>query len=329
MNPKRAPQPDPSATSSQQDLLQYIQGGQIPFFRLPVVDPIAGLEADAVLMGVPYDGGTTYQPGARLGPYHVRRVSALVQPYHPVHRVDVFRRLRAVDGGNVVVPPFHAGAMRERVQAAVRQVAELGAAPVLVGGDHSITIPALRALARVHGPVALVHVDAHFDTSDGALWGEAYHHGTPVRHALLEGLVAEHQLYQIGLRGAWKDESEADLAAGYGAHHVSADRVEEAGIGSVMDEIRAGIGDCPVYLSFDIDAVDPAFAPGTGTPVPGGLSSREALLLVRGLAGLNVVGLDLVEVAPPMDHADVTSLLAAHLVYEGLALLACRDRAQP
>ena len=311
--------------NTQQSFPQYIEQGQTPFFRLPTSVPEGtSVRPDCVLLGVTYDGGTTYMPGARLAPYHVRRVSALVQSYHPGHGVDVFSELNAIDGGNIMVPPFNAGAMREMVQQRVAAVVESGAAPVLIGGDHSITLPALRAIAAAHGPVAVVHVDAHFDTSDGELWGEAYHHGTPIRHALIEGLVADHQLYQIGLRGPWRDAYEADLVQERGGHRFSADRVEKVGVTSIMSEIRAGIGDRPVYLSFDIDAVDPAFAPGTGTPVPGGLTSREALRLVRATAGLNLVGMDLVEVAPAMDHADLTSMLAAHLVYEGLAALACR-----
>lgn len=316
-----------AAPSAQRSFSEHVAGGQIQFFRLPSLALDAGpIEADAVLLGVPYDGGVTYLPGARLGPYHVRRASAVVHGHHPIHRVDVFSRLRVVDGGNVMAPPFHAAGMREAVQAAVGRVVGAGAAPVLVGGDHSITLPALRAVAAAHGPVALVHVDAHLDTSDGAPWGEPHHHGTPIRHALLEGLVAPAQLWQLGLRGAWKDEHEADLVDAHGGRRFAVDRIDEDGIAAVMAEVRAGVGERPVYLSFDIDAVDPAFAPGTGTAVAGGLSSREALQLVRGLAGLRLCGMDLVEVAPPMDHAEITSLLAAHLVYEGLAVLACRSR---
>lgn len=313
------------STSTQRSFPEHIAMGQIPFFRLPTLHPGASThEAHAVLLGVPYDGGVTYLPGARLGPYHVRRASAVVHSWHPTHRVDVFTRLRVLDGGNVMAPPFDAKAMRDAVQAAVTGLVSTGAVPLLVGGDHSITLPALRAVAAAHGPVALVHVDAHFDTSDGVAWGEPYHHGTPVRHALLEGLVAERQLFQLGLRGAWKDEHEADLVEAHGGRCFGADRIDEEGIAAIMAEIREAIGERPVYLSFDIDAVDPAFAPGTGTAVPGGLSSREALQLVRGLAGLHLVGMDVVEVAPPMDHAEVTSMLAAHLLYEGLGVLACR-----
>jgi agmatinase len=283
-------------------------------------DPYAG--ADAVFLGVPYDGGTTYQPGTRLGPYAIRPVSALVQSYHTDHDIDVFGQLRCVDGGNVAFPPFDAEAVRTRIEAEVSAIAAAGAAPYLVGGDHSIALPSLRAIAKKHGPVALVHVDAHSDTSGPEVWGEPFHHGTPIRHALTEGLIS--QLYQVGLRGPLGKKSDRDLAQAHDAQIVSAAAFSDAGPRSIASAIRKRIGDRPTYISFDIDAVDPAFAPGTGTPVPGGLTAREALGFVRHLAGVRVVGMDLVEVSPPLDHADITSHLAAHLLFEGLALLALR-----
>ena len=301
---------------------EYLRHGQTPFFRLPIAASPA--RADAIVLGVPHDGGTTYQPGARFAPWHVRRVSALVQSYHPVHRVDVFARLNAYDGGNVVFPPFDRGAMREAVQLEIGAIAAVGAVPFVIGGDHSISLPVLRAIAKVHGPVALVHVDAHLDTSTAETWGDELHHGTPIRHAIAEGLIAPRQLHQIGLRGSWKDHSAGDLATAHGGVRVTADDVGEIGITDLVADLHARIGDRPVYVSFDIDAVDPAFAPGTGTPVPGGISSREALRLVRELGGCRLVGMDVVEVLPALDHADVTCHLAAHLVYEGLAVLARR-----
>jgi agmatinase len=279
-------------------------------------------QARAVLLGVPYDGGCTYVPGTRLAPYHVRRVSALVQTYHPEHRVDVFERVRALDGGNVAFPPFDKDAVRACIQNEVSAIVNAGAAPFIVGGDHSIALPALRAIASKHGPVAVVHVDAHADTSGPETWGEEFHHGTPLRHALGEKLIAPDQLYQIGLRGPWGSSEDGLFAAAHGGTSISAAELSERGVVDVMGSIVRSIGDRPTYLTFDVDAVDPAFAPGTGTPVPGGLSSREALELIRQLAGVKLVGMDLVEVSPPLDHADITSHLAAHLLYEGLALLA-------
>jgi agmatinase len=313
--------------NAQQSAAHYLRHGQTPFFRLPVVDiasPDCYAGADAIVLGVPYDGGTTYQPGARLAPYHVRRVSALVQSYHPAHAVDVFERVRARDGGNVVFPPFDAATVRAAVQAEIARVVAAGAVPFVVGGDHSVALPAMRAVAAAHGPLAVVHVDAHLDTSTAEVWGDAWHHGTPIRHALEEKLIAPGALVQIGLRGAWGSPDDGRLADDFGATRVTADDVAENGIAHAVAEARRVVGDRPCYVTFDIDAVDPAFAPGTGTPVPGGLSAREALQLVRGLYGVRLAGFDLVEVAPELDHADVTSHLAAHLVYEGLALAACK-----
>ena len=278
-----------------------------------------------MLLGVPYDGGTTAEPGARFAPFHVRRVSAFVQGWHPVHRLPVFERSGAVDGGNVVFPPFQPAAVRERIEADCLAVHRAGAAPFLVGGDHSIALPALRAAARVHGPLAVVHVDAHLDTSSPETWGEPFHHGTPFRHAIEEGLILPGQLHQVGLRGPWGGADDGSLSAEHGARVTTADDLAALGAGAVATRIREAVGDRPVYLSFDVDAVDPAFAPGTGTPVPGGLSSREALQLVRGLVGSRLVGMDLVEVCPALDHADLTSHLAAHLLFEGLALVAASN----
>jgi agmatinase len=309
----------------QQSAFEYLRHGQTPFFRLPLADlaaaaPYAG--ANAVLIGVPFDAGTTYQPGARLAPFHLRRVSALVQGYHPPSRLDVFRTLAAVDGGNVVYPPFDRAAMRHLVEQEIAAIAAAGAAPFVIGGDHSVALPVMRALAAAHGPLAVVHVDAHLDTSGPEVWGDADHHGTPFRHALSEGLIATGQLHQIGIRGPWGSSEDGDVGASHGARRHDLDTVAERGLAAIMSEVREAIGDRPTYLSFDIDAVDPAFAPGTGTPVPGGLTSREALALVRGLTGLRLAGMDLVEIAPALDHADMTVNLGCYLLFEGLAVLA-------
>ncbi|MBC8073792.1 MAG: agmatinase [Deltaproteobacteria bacterium] len=311
----------------QQPFESYVRHGLTPFFRLAPPDAHQlGDEiyrgCDAALIGVPYDGGTTYRSGARLAPYHIRRVSALVAGFHPIHRMDVFARLNARDCGNVMAPPFNAAAMRELVDAEITAVANAGATPFVVGGDHSVSLPVLRALARRHGPLALIHVDAHFDCSTAESWGEKFHHGTPIRNAVEEGLLAPGKVFQVGLRGPWSDAGDADLLDELGATRFTADELAAIGPALVAGRIVEQVGDTPVYLSIDVDAVDPAFAPGTGTPIPGGLTSRELLSFMRGLAGVRLCGCDLVEVTPMLDHADVTCLLAAHALFEGLALAA-------
>jgi agmatinase len=318
-----APAPEPSAQQSAQ---AYLAHGQVNFFRLPVVPrpapPPAGCRA--MLLGVPFDGGATASPGARLAPWAVRRVSAFVQGFHPEHRVRVLDRLGAVDGGNVVFPPFDAAAVRARVEDEVAAVARAGAAPFLLGGDHSIALPAMRALAKVHGPLAVVHLDAHLDTSGPEVWGEPYHHGSPMRHAIEEQLVLPGHLHQLGIRAPWGAPSDGDLVREHGARVLTPDDLARDGAEKVAAAILRAVGDRPLYLTLDVDALDPAFAPGTGTPVPGGLSSREVIGLLRGLAGVNLVGMDVVEVCPALDHADLTAHLAAHLLFEGLALAALR-----
>jgi agmatinase len=211
--------------------------------------------------------------------------------------------------------------VRARIEEEVAAVLAAGAVPFVLGGDHSVALPCLRAVAKKHGPLAVVHVDAHADTSGPQNWGP-HHHGTPLREALDEKLIAEGQLHQLGLRGPWGSSEEGLYTLVHGGRVFSVEDLMDRGVADVLEEITDAIGDHPTYLTFDIDAVDPAFAPGTGTPVPGGLTSREALQIVRSLVGLKLVGMDLVEVSPPLDFSDLTSHLAAHLLYEGLALLA-------
>jgi agmatinase len=244
-----------------------------------------------------------------------------------VHGIDVFEALAPVDGGNVMFPMFQPSIVREAIEAEVGAVIAAGAVPFVVGGDHSVALPVMRALFRAHGPLAVVHVDAHLDTSGPETWMEPFHHGTPFRHAIAEGLVARGKLHQIGIRGPWGSGEDAAVSLSHGGKIHGADVIERRGLASVLEAVRRDLDGVPVYVSFDIDAVDPAFAPGTGTPVPGGLTSREALSLLRALAGVRLVGMDLVEVCPALDHADLTAHLAAHLLFEGLALAALSRRA--
>ena len=264
-----------------------------------------------MILGVPHDGGTTYQPGARFAPYHVRRTSALVQSYHATHRIDVFAKLRATDGGNIAFPPFDRAAMRAAVAAGIGD-----AAPFVVGGDHSITAPILQALAGKHGPLAVLHIDAHLDTSDGEVWGDDHHHGTPIRHGLEHGWIGA--LASVGIRGPFGAARDLDLVRRHDALIAAPDDVGP----KLVAQIRERFGSRPLYITLDVDGLDPSFAPGTGTPVPGGLTTRETVALLRGMAGLNVIGMDVVEIAPVLDHADLTAHLGAHLLFEGLALRA-------
>ncbi|MBP6628370.1 MAG: agmatinase [Kofleriaceae bacterium] len=311
----------------QQSAFEYLRHGQTPFFRLPSWSPHqAGADAadvpDVAVIGVPHDGGTTYQPGARFAPYHLRRTSALVQGFHPGYGFDVFDRLRCVDGGNVAFPPFDRDEMRGSVEAEAALVARAGVTPLVVGGDHSVTLPILRALVAHHGPLAVVHVDAHLDLSGPEVWGDAFHHGTVMRHAVAEGLVAPGHLYQVGMRGPRGGADDDALARDHGGHLYDLDDVVGRGPRRVAAEVRERIGPRLTYVSVDVDAIDPAYAPGTGTPVPGGLTSREVLALLRGLAGVRVAGADVVEICPALDHADLTCHLGAHLLWELLALRA-------
>ena len=294
--------------------------GQVAtFMLLPMAASAEGL--DVALLGIPYDGGSSYRPGARFGPRAVREQSSLIRPWHPVLKVHPFERLRVADCGDVDVAPISI----ERTYVAIeRRVAEIvghGAVPVSVGGDHSVTLPILRVLARRHGPVGLVHFDAHPDTWD-EYFGSKFFHGTPFRRAVEEGLLDPRRMIQVGIRGPLYAADDFAFHDRHGIEVIRIEAVKDQGtawVGERFGRLRGG----PVYCSFDIDAVDPAYAPATGTPEVGGLSSYEALALVRALAGLTLVGADVVEVSPPFDGpGQITSLLAANLVFELVSLLA-------
>jgi agmatinase len=317
--------------TSSRDPLAFLRHGQTPFFRLGLDRATGGdladvaRGADAVLLGVPFDGGTTIHPGARHAPFTVRQQSVLLPGHDPVLHVDVFDDLVVKDGGNVALTPFSPPMMRECVQLEVGAVLHAGAAAFVVGGDHSISLPCLRAAHAAHGPLALVHFDAHADVTDDDAWLESHHHGTWLRHALDEGLVAPDALVQVGVRGPFKSKGELDRVHAAGGLVLSPDEVG-ASLAAARNAIAQRCGDRPLWVSFDVDAVDPAYAPGTGVRVCGGLTSREALALVRGLAGCRIVGFDVVEVCPALDSGDITSLLAAQLLFTGLAAFAVDRR---
>jgi agmatinase len=286
------------------------------FMRLPhISDP---QRLDVALIGVPFDGGTSYRPGARFGPRRIREQSAIIRPYHPVLDVSPFDLLRVADYGDLPVNPISIEDSYARIEAGLKPVLDAGTIPMCVGGDHSILLPILRAIHKKHGPVALIQLDAHSDTWD-QYWGMKYSHGTPVRRAIEEGLLAEPHVLQVGLRGQLYDAHDMDFGKEHQIRVVTAEEFHEHGLAAVKEKLK-GFEGRKIYLSLDIDVVDPAFAPGTGTPQVGGLSSAQILDLVRAFVGLNFVGCDLVEVAPQYDSAEITSLLAANLLFEQLCL---------
>jgi len=290
--------------------------GVATFMRLPYIPDAKQL--DVALIGVPYDGGTTYRTGPRFGPRHIRDQSAIIRPYNPVLDVSPFEELRVADYGDLTVNPLSIQNTFESITAELKVVLDAGTIPICVGGDHSILLPILRAIHAAHGPVAFVQLDAHSDTWD-EYWGMKYSHGTPVRRAIEEGLLAESHILQIGLRGQLYSRSDMDYARRHHVAVITAEDFHERGLGPVREKLKHFNG-CKTYLSLDIDVVDPAFAPGTGTPQVGGLSSAQILDLFRALKGLDFVGCDLVEVSPQFDSAELTSLLAANLLFEELCL---------
>jgi agmatinase len=289
------------------------------FMRLPHIEDPNGL--DVAIVGVPYDGGTSYRPGARLGPREIRAQSSLIRPYSYFQKVSPFDRLNVADTGDVDAPPVSIERCYEAIDARISTIAAAGATPIVIGGDHSISLPILRALARRHGPLALVQFDSHIDTWD-EYFGGKYFHGTPFRRAIEERLVDGARFIQVGIRGPMYGEDDFDFHREHGITMIDIDQVKARGAAWTIEQIRR-VATGPVYMTFDIDAVDPAFAPGTGTPEVGGLTSHEAQQLVRGLAGLSLVGGDIVEVAPPFDGpGQITALLAANLMFEFLCVLA-------
>lgn len=299
------------------DALIYPRFSGVPtFMRLPYV-PRAE-ELDIVLVGIPFDGGTTYRPGPRFGPRNIRVQSAMIRPWNPVLKVNPFEKWRIGDFGDLSINPLSIEDTYRRITEQLVAILKAGAKTVCVGGDHSILLPVLRALHKQVGPVALVQLDAHGDTW-GGYFGSPHSHGTPVKYAVEEGLIAKGCALQVGLRGQVYGEGDFDFARTHGIKIITSEQFHRDGLDPVRRHLKK-FGARPTYITFDIDVVDPAFAPGTGTPQVGGLSSAQALELLRSLKGLNLVGCDLVEVSPPYDSQEITSLLAANLIYEMLCL---------
>jgi agmatinase len=293
--------------------------GIATFMRLPASQELDGI--DVAIVGIPFDSGTTYRGGTRFGPRKIRESSLLIWGYNQVLRVFPTRELSVIDYGDIEVIPVNIASTMDNITDTVQHILEQPVTVIALGGDHSVSLPLLRAHASRYGKLAVVHFDSHPDTWDAEFQNHPYSHGTPFRRAIEEELIDTDAYIQIGIRGSTSGRDDLSEARTMGAHIINIDEVFETGIPSVIRKVHAAVADRPVYVSLDIDSVDPAFAPGTGTPEVGGLSSYQMLQLVRGLQGLRIVGYDLVEVSPPYDHGDITSILAANLVFEFLSLL--------
>ncbi len=292
--------------------------GPATFARLPALSEVT--DYDVAVVGVPFDSGTTYRPGARFGPQAIRAASRLLRRYHPQQDTEPFHTHQVVDAGDIACNPFSIGESIASVEAGADALLANGSRIVTLGGDHTIALPLLRSVHRRHGRIAVIHFDAHLDTWD-TYFGAPYTHGTPFRRAYEEGLLVQDHCAHVGIRGSLYGREDLVEDRSMGFEVTSTYDLDEIGAAGVIDRIRRRVNGYSIYLSIDIDVLDPAFAPGTGTPEIGGFSSRELATILRGLKRLPIVGLDVVEVAPAYDHAEVTALAAANLVYEVLGLM--------
>ncbi len=293
-------------------------GGPATMMRLPTQPSAEGL--DVAFIGVPLDIATSNRPGTRLGPRQIRDESRMLRPYNMATRAAPFDSLQVADIGDVPINTFHLPKAVDIISRFYDEVLGHGCIPLTLGGDHLITLPILRAVAKKHGPVGLIHIDAHADVNEH-MFGEPLAHGTPFRRAQEEGLLATGKVVQVGLRGTGYAAEDFDWCRQQGFRVVTAEECWYRSLEPLMAEVREQMGDTPVYVTFDIDGLDPSVAPGTGTVEMGGLTSAQGLELVRGTAGLNIVGGDLVEVSPPYDTSGNTALMGATLLYEMLCAL--------
>lgn len=299
------------------DLARF--SGPNTFMRLPAVNDLKGL--DVCFLGVPIDIGTSWRSGTRMGPKQVRSESAMIRPYHIQTGAAPFDSLQCADIGDLAINTFSLSESLKVIQNSYDQILNYDVMPMAIGGDHSMTLPILRAMAKRYGPVALIHVDAHADVNE-EMFGEKETHGTVFRRAHEDGLINPQKTYQIGLRGTGYSAEDFTEALGWGFQQWLAADLWHRPLDTLGGEIRRDIGtDVPVYVSFDIDSLDPAYAPGTGTPEIGGLTTSQVMQLIRGLRGLNIVGCDLVEVSPPYDPSGNTALTAANILFELLCVL--------
>ncbi|WP_417215364.1 agmatinase [Arthrobacter sp.] len=294
--------------------------GAATYARLPRLDQVetAGIK----VVGVPFDAGVSYRPGARFGSNHVRESSRLLRPYNPALDISPFENVQVADAGDMAVNPFNINEAIETIQQNALDLTADGSSLMTIGGDHTIALPLLRAAAERAGePVAMLHFDAHLDTWD-TYFGAEYTHGTPFRRAVEEGILDTEAISHVGTRGPLygKKDLEDDKRFGFGI--VTSSDVYYQGVAEVVAKLRDRIGNRPLYISVDIDVLDPAHAPGTGTPEAGGITSRELLEILRGMRGMNLIGADLVEVAPAYDHAEMTGVAGSHVAYDLVSLMA-------
>jgi agmatinase len=316
---------------SDDDVVGPVDSMQVPrfagpatFARLPTLDAVG--KAEVAIVGVPFDSGVVYRPGARFGPAAIRAGSKMLRPFNAWTGVAPFAR-QVADAGDIACTPFSIEQAIKQIEEAAKATAERASHILALGGDHTIALPLLRAAAARFGPLALVHFDAHLDTWNTYFGGARYTHGTPFRRAAEEGLLDLPRSVHVGTRGPQfsADDLPADAALGF--LQIDGRAIDDRGVPAIAAEIRDRVGHAPVYLSLDIDVLDPAFAPGTGTPEAGGWSSRETIAILRRLAGIHLVATDVVEVAPAYDHAEVTAIAAANIAYEMLCLFSLAPRA--
>ena len=291
------------------------------FMRMQKVDSAKSL--DFVIAGAPFDTASSFRSGSRFGPQAIRNISAMMKPNNVILQVNIMERLKGGDIGDFNVTPGYIHPTYTSIEEGVSDILKENAVPIILGGDHSVTLAELRAVAKKYGPVAMIHFDSHSDLCD-EVFGEKYNHGTPFRRALEENLIDPAHSYQLGMRGSLYDPNEHKMAADFGLKLVPAHKMREIGLDEIITDIIKRVGDKPCFLTFDIDFVDPAYAPGTGTPEVAGFTSYETLNILRGLKDLNFIGFDIVEVLPAYDSGEITAYMAANIVFEYLSILALK-----
>lgn len=293
------------------------------FMRLPLASDAQGL--DFGIIGIPFDTAASFRAGARFGPNGVRNISAMIKPNNIALGVNIMDSLKGADLGDVPIIPDYIHETYEAIEHTLTGILDCGAVPIGIGGDHAVTLGELRAVAKRHGKVALVHFDSHLDLCD-TVFGQKYNHGTPFRRAVEEGLIDPFHSVQIGMRGSLYDPDDFNVAAELGFQVIPGDMLHTMTPERLAELVRERVGDRKVFLTFDIDFVDPAYAPGTGTPEVGGFTSYETLQYIRGIKDLSYVGFDVVEVAPPYDQSEITAYMGANLIFEFMSILAYQKK---